>query len=162
MLMFNSLPICGNNLFQSIFAINLLGNIIAAIKIFRKFYHQGNSIAARNFDRLWNCKASSMICHFQIVPPCCSRATFQHINLEINCYRSHRFFFESFCFCGYVFIPQLFPIWYPSIEIVILPSNVQCEQKLDILVVYQFFASTCIKAQERVAWVRSCNSNRSP
>ena len=61
-------------------------------KIFSEILSRGN-IAARNFDRSWNCKASSkfntstfsMILSF--LPNCtpyCSRDKFQHINLEIN------------------------------------------------------------------------------
>ena len=41
----------------------MLGNIIAAIKFSRKFYHRGNIIPARNFDRSWNRKVSSKYFH---------------------------------------------------------------------------------------------------
>ena len=121
----------------------MLRNNIAVIKFFWDFYHQRNIIAARNLYRSWNCNDSSMYFHifndFVISYKLYSLLQKGHVSAHQPwnnfCYRSHRLFFESFCFCGYVFIPQLFPIWQPGIVIVIYrcsKSNIQCKHS------YQF------------------------
>ena len=92
-LLFDSLAICGNRILVWVTWKVTFFNGIFAIKFTRKFYHWGNIIVARNFDRWWNCKVSSKCFHifndfviifFQILHAAVGPCTFQQINVKMN------------------------------------------------------------------------------